>query len=87
MAQDKTPTDPGDEGIGDLSYEQAREELVDIVAKIEAGDVPLEESMTLWERGEKLAAHCQSKLDAAQEQLDQSSAHSADSSSASSNSD
>lgn len=73
MAKDKTTTPVRDEGTADLSYEQAREELVDIVAKIEAGDVPLEESMTLWERGEKLAAHCQSKLDAAQEQLDQSS--------------
>jgi len=60
------------EGVGDLSYEQAREELIDIVAKIESGTVPLEESMVLWERGEALAAHCQSKLDAAQAQLDAS---------------
>lgn len=57
-------------GISDLTYEQAREELITIVAKIESGDVPLEESMRLWERGEALAAHCQAKLDAAQEQLD-----------------
>ncbi len=59
-------------GVSDLSYEQAREELIDIVAKIESGTVPLEESMVLWERGEALAAHCQSKLDAAQAQLDSS---------------
>lgn len=75
MAKDKTTPSVSDEtsgdiGLSDLSYEQAREELVDIVAKIESGTVPLEESMVLWERGEALAAHCQSKLDAAQAQLD-----------------
>lgn len=59
-------------GVSELTYEQAREELIDIVAKIESGTVPLEESMVLWERGEALAAHCQSKLDAAQAQLDSS---------------
>ncbi|MGC1209079.1 MAG: exodeoxyribonuclease VII small subunit [Ornithinimicrobium sp.] len=62
------------EGIDGLSYEDAREELIAIVAKIESGDVPLEESMRLWERGEALAAHCQAKLDAAQEQLDKTTA-------------
>ncbi|MGB7450136.1 MAG: exodeoxyribonuclease VII small subunit [Ornithinimicrobium sp.] len=56
----------------ELSYEQARDELIAIVARIESGSVPLEESMLLWERGEALAAHCQSKLDAAQTQLDAS---------------
>lgn len=56
--------------IADLSYEQARDELVAIVARIESGNVPLEESMRLWERGEGLAAHCQSQLDSAQERLD-----------------
>lgn len=61
-------------GIDGLSYEEAREELIAIVAKIESGDVPLEESMRLWERGEALAAHCQAKLDAAQEQLDKTTA-------------
>ncbi len=77
MAKDKTAPSvssetTGDSGVGELSYEQAREELIDIVAKIESGTVPLEESMMLWERGEALAAHCQSKLDAAQAQLDSS---------------
>lgn len=56
--------------VADLSYEQARDELVRIVARIESGQVPLEESMALWERGEELAAHCQAKLDAAQDTLD-----------------
>ncbi len=56
--------------VADLSYEQARDELVRIVARIEGGAAPLEESMLLWERGEKLAAHCQAKLDQAQSRLD-----------------
>lgn len=65
-ADETTPPAPVDE----LSYEQARDELVALVARIESGQVPLEESMALWERGEALAAHCQGKLDAAQETLD-----------------
>ncbi|CAN5490879.1 hypothetical protein BH23ACT6_BH23ACT6_27890 [soil metagenome] len=69
MPQDTTPA-----AVADLTYEQARDELVEIVARIEAGNVPLEESMTLWERGEALAAHCQSKLDSAQERLDAATA-------------
>lgn len=56
--------------VAELSYEQARDELVRLVARIESGQVPLEESMVLWERGEQLAAHCQAKLDAAQDTLD-----------------
>lgn len=56
--------------MADLSYEQARDELVRLVSRIESGQVPLEESMLLWERGEELAAHCQAKLDAAQSTLD-----------------
>lgn len=56
--------------VGDLSYEQARDELVRLVARIESGEAPLEESMVLWERGEALAAHCQAKLDQAQTQLE-----------------
>lgn len=56
--------------VADLSYEQARDELVALVSRIESGQVPLEEAMALWERGEDLAAHCQHKLDVAQETLD-----------------
>lgn len=58
------------EEISELSYEDARDELVGIVARIEGGSASLEESMTLWERGEALAAHCKAKLDQAQQQLD-----------------
>lgn len=56
--------------VAELSYEQARDELVGLVSRIESGQVPLEEAMALWERGEELAAHCQAKLDAAQDTLD-----------------
>lgn len=51
-------------------YEQARDELIDIVARLEGGEPGLEESLTLWERGEHLAAVCQDWLDGAQERLD-----------------
>ncbi|CCH73311.1 exodeoxyribonuclease VII small subunit [Nostocoides australiense] len=44
--------------VAEFSYEQARDELVDVVARLEGGQVGLEESMTLWRRGEALAAHC-----------------------------
>jgi len=61
------PVVPAD--IADLSYEQARDELIAIVAKLESGQVPLEESMDLWRRGEALAAHCSQWLDDAQSQI------------------
>lgn len=52
-----------------LSYEQARDELVDIVARLENGQAGLEESMNLWARGEALAAHCATWLDAAEARI------------------
>jgi exodeoxyribonuclease VII small subunit len=54
----------------ELSYEQAREELVEVVRKLEAGGSTLEESLTLWERGEELATICQDWLDGARKRLD-----------------
>jgi exodeoxyribonuclease VII small subunit len=54
----------------DLSYEQARDELVEVVRRLEAGGTNLEESLALWERGEKLAQVCQSWLDGAKKRLD-----------------
>jgi exodeoxyribonuclease VII small subunit len=53
----------------ELSYEQAREELVEVVRKLEAGGTTLEESLALWERGESLATTCQQWLDGARERL------------------
>jgi len=52
------------------SYEQAREELADIVRRLEAGGVTLEESLALWERGEALATICQEWLDGARARLE-----------------
>jgi exodeoxyribonuclease VII small subunit len=52
------------------SYEQAREELADIVRRLEAGGVTLEESLALWERGEALAGICQEWLDGARARLE-----------------
>ena len=51
------------------SYEEARDELAEIVRKLEAGGVTLEESLALWERGEQLAELCQHWLDRARERL------------------
>ncbi|GGU43933.1 exodeoxyribonuclease VII small subunit [Nocardioides albus] len=53
-----------------LSYEQAREELIDVVRRLEAGGITLEESLALWERGEKLATLCQEWLDGARKKID-----------------
>ena len=53
-----------------LSYEQAREELVGIVQRLESGGVPLEESLALWERGEHLATVCQAWLDGAKAKIE-----------------
>jgi len=53
-----------------LSYEQARAELATVVEKLETGGITLEESLSLWERGEQLAAVCQKWLDGARARLD-----------------
>ena len=53
-----------------LSYEEARDQLVEVVRQLESGTVPLSTSMELWERGEKLAAICQQWLDGAKAKID-----------------
>lgn len=57
---DQTPT-----------YEEAREELLDVVRRLETGGSTLEESLALWERGEELARICQDRLDGARKRLDE----------------
>ncbi len=52
------------------TYEQARDELAEIVRQLEQGGVTLEQSLALWERGEQLAGVCQSWLDGATARLD-----------------
>lgn len=54
----------------DLSYEQARDELVEVVQRLEAGGTTLEESLALWERGEALARICERWLEGARARLD-----------------
>ena len=54
----------------DLSYEEARDELVAVVQQLETGSASLQESVALWERGERLADICQRWLDGARARLD-----------------
>ena len=54
----------------ELSYEEAREELIDVVRRLESGGGSLEDSLALWERGERLATICQGWLDGARKRLD-----------------
>jgi exodeoxyribonuclease VII small subunit len=62
-------TEPTPPDIASLSYERARDELVAVVSRLEAGAATLEESLELWQRGEALAARCQEWLDGARERL------------------
>ncbi|MFK3982924.1 exodeoxyribonuclease VII small subunit [Micromonospora sp. NPDC050397] len=52
------------------SYEQARAELASVVERLETGGISLEESLALWERGERLAEICQHWLDGARDRID-----------------
>lgn len=63
MADEGTPIEMG--------YEQARDELIDVVKRLEGGGLTLEQSMSLWERGESLAATCQRWLDGARKRLEE----------------
>ncbi|MFJ5775978.1 exodeoxyribonuclease VII small subunit [Streptomyces sp. NPDC093094] len=53
-----------------LGYEQARDELIEVVRRLEAGGTTLEESLALWERGEELAKVCRGWLEGARARLD-----------------
>jgi exodeoxyribonuclease VII small subunit len=55
-----------------LGYEQARDELIEVVRRLEAGGTTLEESLALWERGEELAKVCRTWLEGARKRLDAS---------------
>lgn len=56
--------------IAELSFEQARDELVRVVAELEQGSSTLEQSLALWERGEALARRCEEWLVGARARLD-----------------
>lgn len=57
--------------VEQMTYEQAREELIAVVTKLETGGAPLEESLALWQRGEALADHCERWLDGASTRLEE----------------
>lgn len=64
-AMDETAPD-----ISAMSFEDALRALEDVVRRLETGEVPLEESIGLYERGEQLRRHCQARLDAAQARIE-----------------
>ncbi|MFJ4869240.1 exodeoxyribonuclease VII small subunit [Streptomyces sp. NPDC088757] len=61
-----------------LGYEQARDELIEVVRRLEAGGTTLEDSLALWERGEELAKVCRLRLEGARARLDAALAADAD---------
>lgn len=65
--------------LSELSYEQARDELVQVVTRLEAGSITLEESLALWERGEALARRCEEWLIGARARLEAARAGAAES--------
>ena len=64
------PSSQTEPEVGSLSYEEARDELVRVVAELERGAATLEQSLGLWERGEALAARCEEWLIGAKTRLD-----------------
>jgi exodeoxyribonuclease VII small subunit len=56
--------------IAAMTFEDALRALEDVVRRLESGDVPLDDSITLYERGEALRKHCQARLDAAQTRIE-----------------
>lgn len=62
----------------EIPYEQARDELIAVVARLEQGGTSLDESLTLWERGEHLAGICQQWLDGARARLAKTTANGQD---------
>jgi len=56
--------------IGAMSFEDALRALEEVVRRLESGDVPLDDSISLYERGEALRKHCQARLDSAQARIE-----------------
>ncbi|HEU0162181.1 MAG TPA: exodeoxyribonuclease VII small subunit [Rhizomicrobium sp.] len=64
------PAGKSEPAIGDMSFEAALKELETIVSRLEQGEVDLEDSIALYERGQALKAHCETKLKAAEGRLE-----------------
>ena len=77
-ARDDTAGDDAAETPDAATYEHARDELAQVVNRLEAGGLSLDESLTLWERGEELAARCGRFLDGARARVDAALARSQD---------
>ena len=60
-----------DRPVDEMSFEEALKELETVVGRLETGDVPLEQSIALYERGAALKAHCEARLKAAEEKVAQ----------------
>ncbi|MGK7652934.1 exodeoxyribonuclease VII small subunit [Roseovarius sp. B08] len=58
-----------DDAINTMSFEQAMKALEDVVTRLERGDVPLDESIALYEQGAKLKKRCENKLKEAEEKV------------------
>ncbi|MCB1335656.1 MAG: exodeoxyribonuclease VII small subunit [Roseivivax sp.] len=58
-----------DKPVAEMSFEDAMRALEQVVGQLERGDVPLEESITLYQRGAELKAHCEKKLKDAEEKV------------------
>ncbi|MDV6011535.1 exodeoxyribonuclease VII small subunit [Haloechinothrix sp. LS1_15] len=72
---DTTHTEQDEQGdelrqLRELGYEQARDQLIEVVRALEAGGLSLEESLALWEKGEVLAQVCERHLDGARQRID-----------------
>jgi exodeoxyribonuclease VII small subunit len=59
-----------EDNITEMSFEEALKALEEVVRRLEGGEVPLDESITLYERGEALRKHCKARLDAAQARIE-----------------
>jgi exodeoxyribonuclease VII small subunit len=70
--QDDDPFDPVAEhpDVAELGYEQAKDELTEVVRQLEAGGLSLEDSLALWERGEALATVCERHLAGARQRVE-----------------
>ncbi|MCX6500183.1 MAG: exodeoxyribonuclease VII small subunit [Arthrobacter sp.] len=69
MAAENAAPAKSNTDVDGLSYEEAREQLVGVVSKLEAGGASLEDSLALWERGEALAKRCEQWLEGARKRL------------------
>lgn len=69
MSEPNPPAEGDSQEAPSLSYEEARDQLIEVVKQLESGGLTLEQSIALWERGEILADICQSWLDGAKARL------------------